>query len=160
MPRRGSFSFRVICGSLVVRIDAASRPITIHRTTITPLGYILAHHILVSPSPSLHPSLSLSLARMHFTLLRAHLSLSFSLSRPSSFLPALLQIARRTYPFCLRKIAQDLNYCALLLSLSRTARVTIRYFFDRDSNYPYEVRIIIYWPFVSLRYSGRRFSLF
>lgn len=56
----GSFSFRVICGSLVVRIDAASRPITIHRTTITPLGYIPAHRILLSPSPSrfLFPSSS------------------------------------------------------------------------------------------------------
>jgi len=59
----GSFSFRVICSSLVVRIDAASRPITIHRTTITPLGYIPAHHIFLSPSPSRFLSLSLSLAR-------------------------------------------------------------------------------------------------
>ena len=48
----GSFSFRVICGSLAVRIDAASRPITIHRTTITPLGYILTR-----VSHALFPSL-------------------------------------------------------------------------------------------------------
>lgn len=93
---------------------------------------------------TLSSSLSLSLARMH-VLLRALLAsslpsslfLSLSLSRPSSFLPALLQITRRTYPFRLRKIARDLNYCALLLSLSRTTRVPIRYFFSgRDSNYP------------------------
>lgn len=98
--RRGSFSFRVICGSLVVRIDAASRPITIHRTTITPQGYIPAHHILVSLSPSLHLSLSLSHA---FTSSCAPSflfppTISLFLSRPSSFLPALLQITRRTYP--------------------------------------------------------------
>lgn len=50
----GSFSFRVICGSLAVRIDAASRPITIHRTTITPLGYILTR---ATVSYALFPSL-------------------------------------------------------------------------------------------------------
>lgn len=50
----GSFSFRVICGSLAVRIDAASRPITIHRTTITPLGYIVTR---ATVSYALFPSL-------------------------------------------------------------------------------------------------------
>lgn len=49
----GSFSFRVICGSLAVRIDAASRPITIHRTTITPLGYILTRVYTIPRSLSL-----------------------------------------------------------------------------------------------------------
>lgn len=59
----GSFSFRVICGSLVVRIDAASRPITIHRTTITPLGYIPAHTV---SSSFLRPHVfSLPLSRTH-----------------------------------------------------------------------------------------------
>ena len=72
----------MICGSLVVRIDAARRPITIHRTTITPLGYIPgAHH----------------------RILRS-LSLSFRSSdaRPRHFrytyTPALLQIATSTSP--------------------------------------------------------------
>lgn len=138
--RRGSFSFRVICGSLVVRIDAASRPITIHRTTITPQGYIPAHHILVSLSPSLHLSLSLSLARIH-ALLRALLPFSshhLTLSLPTFFISTCLITNNQAYlpPFRLRKIARDLNYCALLLSLSRMARVTIRYFSGRDSNYP------------------------
>jgi len=93
---------------------------------------------------TLSSSLSLSLVRTHARSLarppRFHppiISLSLSLSRPSSFRPALLQITRRTYPFRLRKIARDLNYCALLLSLSRTTRVPIRYFFSGgDSNYP------------------------
>lgn len=107
----GSFSFRVICGSLVVRIDAASRPITIHRTTITPLGYIPTRRILVSPSYAL--SISPSHARVPSSL-RPRLPLR----RPSSSLPALLQIARRTYPLRLRKIARDLNYYALLFFLS------------------------------------------
>jgi len=59
-----------------------------------------------------------------------------SLSRPSSSLPGLLQIARRIYPLRLRKIARDLNYCALSFFLPRAARITIRYFSGRDSNYP------------------------
>lgn len=107
----GSFSFRVICGSLVVRIDAASRPITIHRTTITPLGYIPTRRIFVSPSYAL--SISPSHVRVPSSL-RPRLSLR----RPSSSIPALLQIARRTYPLRLRKIARDLNYYALLFFLS------------------------------------------
>lgn len=107
----GSFSFRVICGSLVVRIDAASRPITIHRTTITPLGYIPTRRILVSPSYAL--SISPSHVRVPSSL-RPRLPLR----RPSSSIPALLQIARRTYPLRLRKIARDLNYYALLFFLS------------------------------------------
>lgn len=146
----GSFSFRVICGSLVVRIDAASRPITIHRTTITPLGYIPTRRILVSPSYAL--SISPSHARVPSSL-RPRLPLR----RPSSSLPALLQIARRTYPLRLRKIARDLNYYALLfflslsiflsLSLSSSssrARITIYYSTGRDSNYPanYELLFI------------------
>lgn len=131
----GSFSFRVICGSLVVRIDAASRPITIHRTTITPLGYIPTRRILVSPSYAL--SISPSHVRVPSSL-RPRLPLR----RPSSSIPALLQIARRTYPLRLRKIARDLNYYALLfflsLSLSSSssrARITICYSTGRDSNY-------------------------
>lgn len=70
----GSFSFRVICGSLVVRIDAASRPITIHRTTITPLGYIPTRRILVSPSSVLYLFLARTCA-----LLRALLCFSADL---------------------------------------------------------------------------------
>lgn len=107
----GSFSFRVICGSLVVRIDAASRPITIHRTTITPLGYIPTRRILVSPS------YALSISPSHVRVLSS-LRPRLPLRRPSSSIPALLQIARRTYPLRLRKIARDLNYYALLFFLS------------------------------------------
>ena len=58
----GSFSFRVICGSLAVRIDAASRPITIHRTTITPLGCIYTYTPYSLPLfPSFRPWIVLTI---------------------------------------------------------------------------------------------------
>jgi len=157
----GSFSFRVICGSLVVRIDAASRPITIHRTAITPLGYIPARaHAasllhLISPSPSLPLALFPACTR---ALFGASASPDF-LPRPSSSLPALLQIARRTHPLPLprhlRKIARDLNYCALLLSPRPSLALSL--FLARGSNYhslfprprfklSREARMIIYRP--------------
>lgn len=163
----GSFSFRVICGSLVVRIDAASRPITIHRTTITPLGYIPMRRILVFPSFALSLSLSISplQARVPSSLHPRH-----PLRRPSSSLPALLQIARRTYPLRLRKIARDLNYCALLLFLSlffsfsfsvplpysapRAARITTPLFHRPRFKLSRELRIIIYWSLAYRIYSG------
>lgn len=123
----GSFSFRVICGSLVVRIDAASRPITIHRTTITPLGYIPAHRILLFPSCPLISSRPLP--RTHACPpTRAPFSLSL---RPSSSLLALLQIARHTYPASLEKNCSGFEllprYSSLTLSLSLS--------FSRGSNY-------------------------
>lgn len=122
-----SFSFRVICGSLVVRIDAASRPITIHRTTITPLRYIPAHRILVSLSPF-----------RSFSLVRTRALLRHPLFIPTFFISTCLITNSQAYlpAFRLRKIAQDLNYCALSFSLFRAARITIRYFSGRDSNYP------------------------
>jgi len=73
-----SFSFRVICGSLVVRIDAASRPITIHRTTITPLGYIPARARRLSSTP-FHP--------LSFSLFPACTRALFGASAFPDFLP-------------------------------------------------------------------------
>lgn len=153
----GSFSFRVICGSLVVRIDAASRPITIHRTTITPLGYIPTRRILVSPSYAL--SISPSHVRVPSSL-RPRLPLR----RPSSSIPALLQIARRTYPLRLRKIARDLNYYALLFFLSLSLLLLLfscsnYYLLFHRSRFKLsrELRIIIYWLLAYRIYSGRHF---
>lgn len=151
---RGSFSFRVICGSLVVRIDAASRPITIHRTTITPLGYIPAHHILVSLSPSLR--LSLSLARTH----------ARSLARPSRFLPLIISLSLSLPTFFISTYLITNNQAYLPVSLEKNCpgfellRITPLSFAHDSCSYSllllrprfklsYEVRIIIYWSFVS-----------
>lgn len=157
MPvRRGSFSFRVICGSLVVRIDAASRPITIHRTTITPLGYIPAHHILVSLSPSLR--LSLSLARSHactFSCAPSSLPpshhLSFSLSLPTFFISTCLITNNQAYlPVSLEKNCPGFELLRITpLSFAHDSCSYSLHLLRPRFKLSYEVRIIIYWSFVS-----------
>lgn len=157
----GSFSFQVICGSLVVRIDAASRPITIHRTTITPLGYIPARHIL------LYPWSTLFLTRTH----ACPLACPSLFLLPIFFITTCLITNSQAYlsPLSLRKIVRDLNYCAFELlffplSLSpplsractRATRITIRYFSGRDSNYPRRCELLFIGRLYRI-YSGRCF---
>lgn len=110
----GSFSFRVICGSLVVRIDAASRPITIHRTTITPLGYIPASYPPLSFAFSLSLSPSSAYARVpSYALL--------SLSLPTFFITTCLITNSQAYlsRFAWEKLLRIwiiARYCSLLLA--------------------------------------------
>lgn len=83
-------------------------------------------------------------------------------SRPSSSLPALLQIARRTYPraslekncrgFELLRVTPLSSFLSLARTFprvfSRAARITIRYFSRSRFKLSRKVRIIIYWPYV------------
>lgn len=155
----GSFSFRVICGSLVVRIDAASRPITIHRTTITPLGYIPTRRILVSPSYALYLSLARTRALLHallsFSADLLHLSTCL-ITNSQAHLPASLEKncsgfeLLRVTPFSLTIFLSPLLRAALeLLSVIPPVGIQI---IPRGADY--------YLLAACIEYSGRSFSQF